>query len=216
MLKIVSYKNISLNEKNNVTIRNCLNKLVVIKLNGGLGTSMGCKGPKSTISVRDDLTFLDLIIRQLENINLTYGANVPLVLMNSFNTDEETKKLINKYNHIKVKIYTFNQSRYPRVDKETLLPIAKTLSNNSDLEAWYPPGHGDIYESLHNSGLLKMFIDEGKEYMFVSNSDNLGATVDLNILDFLLNPPNENKSPEFVMEVTDKTRADVKVKLKFQ
>jgi len=216
MLKIVSYKNISLNEKNNVTIRNCLNKLVVIKLNGGLGTSMGCKGPKSTISVRDDLTFLDLIIRQLENINLTYGANVPLVLMNSFNTDDETKKLINKYNHIKVKIYTFNQSRYPRVDKETLLPIAKTLSNNSDLEAWYPPGHGDIYESLHNSGLLKMFIDEGKEYMFVSNSDNLGATVDLNILDFLLNPPNENKSPEFVMEVTDKTRADVKVKLKFQ
>jgi len=211
MLKIVSYKNISLNEKNNVTIRNCLNKLVVIKLNGGLGTSMGCKGPKSTISVRDDLTFLDLIIRQLENINLTYGANVPLVLMNSFNTDDETKKLINKYNHIKVKIYTFNQSRYPRVDKETLLPIAKTLSNNSDLEAWYPPGHGDIYESLHNSGLLKMFIDEGKEYMFVSNSDNLGATVDLNILDFLLNPPNENKSPEFVMEVTDKTRADVKV-----
>ena len=209
MFKIVSYKNISLNEKNNATIRNCLNKLVVIKLNGGLGTSMGCKGPKSTISVRDDLTFLDLIIRQLENINLTYGANVPLVLMNSFNTDDETKKLINKYNHIKVKIYTFNQSRYPRVDKETLLPIAKTLSNNSDLEAWYPPGHGDIYESLHNSGLLKMFIDEGKEYMFVSNSDNLGATVDLNILDFLLNPPNENKSPEFVMEVTDKTRADV-------
>jgi len=211
MFKIVSYKNISLNQKNNATIRNCLNKLVVIKLNGGLGTSMGCKGPKSTISVRDDLTFLDLIIRQLENINLTYGANVPLVLMNSFNTDDETKKLINKYNHIKVKIYTFNQSRYPRVDKETLLPIAKTLSNNSDLEAWYPPGHGDIYESLHNSGLLKMFIDEGKEYMFVSNSDNLGATVDLNILDFLLNPPNENKSPEFVMEVTDKTRADVKV-----
>jgi UTP--glucose-1-phosphate uridylyltransferase len=216
MLKIVSYKSILLNAKNNVTIRNCLNKLVVIKLNGGLGTSMGCKGPKSTISVRDDLTFLDLIIRQLENINLTYEANVPLVLMNSFNTDDETKKLINKYNHIKVKIYTFNQSRYPRVDKETLLPIAKTLSNNSDLEAWYPPGHGDIYESLHNSGLLKMFIDEGKEYMFVSNSDNLGATVDLNILDFLLNPPNENKSPEFVMEVTDKTRADVKVIFNFE
>ena len=142
---------------------------------------------------------------------MAFDTNVPLVLMNSFNTDEETNKIIMKYSHIKVKIYTFNQSRYPRVDKETLLPIAKTLSNNSDLEAWYPPGHGDIYESFHNSGLLKMFIDEGKEYMFVSNSDNLGATVDLNILDFLLNPPNENKSPEFLMEVTDKTRADVKV-----
>lgn len=47
-------------------IRANLNKLIVIKLNGGLGTSMGCQGPKSTITVRDDLTFLDLIIRQLE------------------------------------------------------------------------------------------------------------------------------------------------------
>lgn len=47
-------------------IRNNLDKLIVIKLNGGLGTSMGCKGPKSTITVRDDLTFLDLIIKQLE------------------------------------------------------------------------------------------------------------------------------------------------------
>ena len=75
-------------------IRANLNKLIVIKLNGGLGTSMGCQGPKSTITVRDDLTFLDLIIRQLENINLAYDANVPLVLMNSFNTDEETSKVI--------------------------------------------------------------------------------------------------------------------------
>ena len=211
-------------------IRNNLDKLIVIKLNGGLGTSMGCKGPKSTITVRDDLTFLDLIIKQLEvtyfkiqhdnsitncyfqnkNINLAYNTNVPLVLMNSFNTDEETNKIINKYNHIKVKIYTFNQSRYPRIDRDSLLPIAKTASYNSDLDAWYPPGHGDLYESLYNSGLLKMFINEGKEYVFVSNSDNLGADVDLNILDFLLNPPNNNKSPEFVMEVTDKTRADVK------
>lgn len=54
-----------------------------------------------------------------------------------------------------------------------------------------------------------MFIKDGKEYMFVSNSDNLGAGVDLNILNFLLSP-GEKKSPEFLMEVTDKTRADVK------
>lgn len=47
-------------------IRSNLSKMIVVKLNGGLGTSMGCTGPKSTITVRDDLTFLDLIIRQLE------------------------------------------------------------------------------------------------------------------------------------------------------
>jgi UTP--glucose-1-phosphate uridylyltransferase len=64
-----------------------------------------------------------------------------------------------------------------------------------------------------------MFIGQGKEFAFVSNSDNLGATVDFNILDFLLNPPAaastqasntiRQKSPEFLMEITNKTRADI-------
>lgn len=207
---IVPYSEMIKNPATTERIRENLNKLIVIKLNGGLGTTMGCQGPKSTITVRDDLTFLDLIIRQLESINLAFDANVPLVLMNSFNTDEETSKVISKYNRLRVKIYTFNQSRYPRINRENLLPTAKTAAYGADAEAWYPPGHGDLYESFYNSGLLKMFINEGKEYVFVSNSDNLGATVDLDILDFLLNPPNNNKSPEFVMEVTDKTRADVK------
>lgn len=43
-----------------------LDKLVVVKLNGGLGTSMGCHGPKSVIPVRSDLTFLDLTVQQIE------------------------------------------------------------------------------------------------------------------------------------------------------
>lgn len=74
---------------------------------------------------------------------------------------------------------------------------------------WYPPGHGDFYESFQNSGLLKQFIAEGREYMFLSNIDNLGATVDLNILNKLLGAEGKH-TIEFVMEVTDKTRADVK------
>ncbi|XP_060687097.1 UDP-glucose pyrophosphorylase 2b isoform X2 [Hemiscyllium ocellatum] len=187
-----------------------LSKLVVVKLNGGLGTSMGCKGPKSLISVRNENTFLDLTVLQIEHLNRTYGADVPLVLMNSFNTDEDTKKILQKYRQSRVKIHTFNQSRYPRIDKESLLPIAKGLSLSGDhAEAWYPPGHGDIYASFYNSGLLQTFLQEGKEYVFVSNIDNLGATVDLNILRHLLNPPNGRRC-EFLMEVTDKTRADVK------
>lgn len=76
---------------------------------------------------------------------------------------------------------------------------------------WYPPGHGDFYESFQNSGLLRKFIAEGREYCFLSNIDNLGATVDLSILKKLLTEKSSNGSPvEFVMEVTDKTRADVK------
>ncbi|KAJ7409755.1 UTP--glucose-1-phosphate uridylyltransferase [Willisornis vidua] len=191
-------------------IASVLNKLVVVKLNGGLGTSMGCKGPKSLIGVRNENTFLDLTVQQIEHLNKSYNTDVPLVLMNSFNTDDDTKKILQKYSHSRVKIYTFNQSRYPRINKETLLPIAKDVSySGENTECWYPPGHGDIYASFYNSGLLDNLIAEGKEYIFVSNIDNLGATVDLYILNHLMNPPN-GKRCEFVMEVTNKTRADVK------
>uniref|UniRef100_A0A7G3AY13 UTP--glucose-1-phosphate uridylyltransferase n=1 Tax=Lutzomyia longipalpis TaxID=7200 RepID=A0A7G3AY13_LUTLO len=190
-------------------IRDELNKLVVIKLNGGLGTSMGCHGPKSVIPVRNDLTFLDLTVQQIEHLNKKYNSNVPLVLMNSFNTDEDTEKVVRKYKGFQVKIYTFNQSCFPRVSRESLLPIAKTFNVKDDMEAWYPPGHGDFYESFANSGLLRKFIDEGRVYCFLSNIDNLGATVDLNILNRLIGGGGE-KPIEFVMEVTDKTRADVK------
>lgn len=188
-------------------IHTMLSKLVVIKLNGGLGTSMGCHGPKSVIPVRSDLTFLDLTVQQIEHLNKTYKANVPLVLMNSFNTDEDTLKIIRKYKGLQVEIYTFHQSCYPRVNRDTLLPIAKDCNVHGDIEAWYPPGHGDFYESFQNSGLLKKFISQGRDYCFISNIDNLGATVDLRILNLLI---NSDKSPEFVMEVTDKTKADVK------
>ena len=47
-------------------IRSRLEKLVVLKLNGGLGTSMGCKGPKSLIAVRGEHTFLDLTVQQIQ------------------------------------------------------------------------------------------------------------------------------------------------------
>merc|ERR1712025_627098 len=150
------------------SIKEMLDQLVVIKLNGGLGTSMGCSGPKSVIPVRNDLTFLDLTAQQIEYLNKKYDANVPLVLMNSFNTDEDTMKIIRKYSGFNVSIKTFNQSRYPRINKESLMPIARSCRTED-------------------------------------NIDNLGATVDLNILNMCL-----AQSKEFVMEVTDKTRADVK------
>jgi UTP--glucose-1-phosphate uridylyltransferase len=196
------------NEHTKEAIKEMLDKLVVLKLNGGLGTSMGCTGTKSLISVRNELTFLDLTVQQIENLNRTYGANVPLVLMNSFNTDEETEKILHKYGKMEVTIYTFNQSKYPRINRESLLPIGKSL-NAEDIEAWYPPGHGDVYESFYNSGLLSQFVKEGRDYVFISNMDNLGASADINILNFLLHPES-GPAPEFVMEVTDKTRADVK------
>jgi UTP--glucose-1-phosphate uridylyltransferase len=71
--------------------------------------------------------------------------------------------------------------------------------------SYYPPGHGDFYQSFYDSGVLDEMISEGRKICFMSNIDNMGATVDLNILAQCIINKNE-----FIMEVTEKTRADVK------
>ncbi len=175
----------------------------MLKLNGGLGTTMGCVGPKSVIEVRDGMTFLDLSVRQIEYLNEKYKVNVPFILMNSFNTDEDTGRIIQKYANHNIELMTFNQSRYPRVVKESLTPAPRSALE--DKGAWYPPGHGDLFDAITNSGVVDKLLAEGKEYLFVSNVDNLGAVVDLNILEHM-----HESGAEFLMEVTDKTKADVK------
>ncbi|VAI35743.1 unnamed protein product [Triticum turgidum subsp. durum] len=180
-----------------------LDKLVVLKLNGGLGTTMGCTGPKSVIEVRNGFTFLDLIVIQIESLNKKYGCSVPLLLMNSFNTHDDTQKIVEKYSNSNIEIHTFNQSQYPRIVTEDFLPLPSKGQTGKD--GWYPPGHGDVFPSLNNSGKLDTLLSQGKEYVFVANSDNLGAIVDIKILNHLITNQNE-----YCMEVTPKTLADVK------
>ncbi|KDQ57768.1 hypothetical protein JAAARDRAFT_35458 [Jaapia argillacea MUCL 33604] len=180
-----------------------LHKLAVLKVNGGLGTSMGLSGAKSALEVKDGLSFLDLTVRQVEHLNATHGVDVPLLLMTSFNTHEDTLRIVKKYTNHRVNITTFNQSRYPRIAKDTMLPLPQHADD--DKKTWYPPGHGDIYNALMQSGVLDKLLTNGKEYLFVSNSDNLGAVVDEGILQHLV-----DTQTDFVMEVTDKTKADIK------
>ncbi|KAI5173443.1 UTP--glucose-1-phosphate uridylyltransferase [Pancytospora epiphaga] len=187
--KLVSYSKLPEAEK----ATESLSKLAVLKLNGGLGTTMGCVGPKSAIQVRDGKNFIDVIMKQLNHLNTSYKCDIPLILMNSFNTDKRTAKLIKNYTNIK----TFNQSAFPRISSEDLMPI--------DDDIYYPPGHGDLFFSIKKSGMLDELLKEGKEYLFVSNVDNLAATVDLKILQYCI-----SENIDFCMEVTDKTRADIK------
>ncbi|XP_042017636.1 UTP--glucose-1-phosphate uridylyltransferase-like [Salvia splendens] len=200
---VVPYDTLSPVPEDAAETKKLLDKLVVLKLNGGLGTTMGCTGPKSVIEVRNGMTFLDLIVIQIESLNKKYGCSVPLLLMNSFNTHDDTSKIIEKYAKSNIEIHTFNQSQYPRLVVEDFKPLPS--KGNTGKDAWYPPGHGDVFPSLKNSGKLDALLSKGKEYVFVANSDNLGAIVDLKILKHLINNKNE-----YCMEVTPKTLADVK------
>lgn len=174
-----------------------LSKTAVVKLNGGLGTSMGLDQAKSLLPVKNELTFLDIIARQ------TLNAGVPLVLMNSFVTDEDSLHALEPYPELKDEIpLRFLQHKEPKVTQSDLTPA--TWPPNPELE-WCPPGHGDIYTALVTSSTLDAFLDAGYHYAFISNADNLGAVIDRAILGYLV----ANDFP-FLMEVASRTEMDKK------
>ena len=174
-------------------------RLVIGKLNGGLGTSMGCPYPKSLVKVRGNKTFLDLICEQVHELNTRWGSNIPLLLMNSFYTDKKTSEFVD---NCELPITTFKQNMFPRLDAETFYPLSPDEWGD---QAWYPPGHGDFYNCIEQQGILRSLIEDGKDILFMSNADNLGAVVDSKILNHMI----EKRIP-FLMEVTPKTPADVK------
>jgi len=182
-------------------VSSALDQLAVCKLNGGLGTSMGCLGPKSTLSVREEKSFLDLIIAQLESLNAKWKTNIPLWLMNSFYTHEATLEILGNLEN-EFPIHCFQQNRFPRWNPEA---GALFDEEKAGREAWYPPGHGDIYHCLYHQGILDQLINDGKKILFVSNADNLGAEVNFDILNHML-----TRDIPFLMEMTPKTLADVK------
>ncbi|MEE9258599.1 MAG: UTP--glucose-1-phosphate uridylyltransferase [Nitrospinaceae bacterium] len=191
----------SLTEPDEDVFRVQLKRLAVCKLNGGLGTSMGCEGPKSSIIVRGGKTFLDLIVEQLDELQSRFQGSVPLVLMNSFYTHEATVKFIQKYPG-GPGIRVFQQNKFPRLIEGSESFLAQ---DDPGPKAWYPPGHGDFYDCIRGNGLLDDLLEEGREILFISNVDNLGAVVDSRILNHML----ERDIP-FLIEMTEKTPADVK------
>jgi UTP--glucose-1-phosphate uridylyltransferase len=170
-----------------------LDRAVVIKLNGGLGTSMGLHEPKSLIEVKPGVTFLDVIVRQVLALRERRGARLPLVLMNSFSTREATLAAIERHGYEGVE--DFLQSMEPKLLAADLTPAEWPADRALE---WAPPGHGDIYPSLVGSGMLDSLLERGFEYAFVSNSDNLGAVLEPRILAWFA-----SERLPFLMEVAE-------------
>ncbi|HOD54564.1 MAG TPA: UTP--glucose-1-phosphate uridylyltransferase, partial [Candidatus Cloacimonadota bacterium] len=178
-------------------------KLAVIKLNGGLGTSMGLKKAKSLLPVKHGLSFLDIIAQQILFLREKYHFSIPVLFMNSFNTQRDTLQLLDKYPEIKKQScpLDFVQNKFPKIRQDNFEP----LTVSEEAAGWNPPGHGDIYSCLVQEKIIDQLLDSGIEYIFVSNSDNLGAIADIRILNYMI----ENKIP-FIMEVCNRTEMDKK------
>ena len=181
-----------------------LDQAVVLKLNGGLGTGMGMTRAKSLLEVKDGMSFLDLIVRQVLAMRKATGARVPLVLMNSFATREDSLAELRRHAGIEADVpLDFVQNRVPKIrDDDALEPVEWPANPEQE---WAPPGHGDLYPALVASGMLDALLDRGYRYAFVSNSDNLGATLDPRILTWFA-----RERVPFCMEVAVRSEQDRK------
>ncbi len=195
---LVQYEN--LNQNPNTEI---LRKTVVIKLNGGLGTSMGLSKAKSLLPVKGNMNFLDIIARQVLTLRAQQGSDIHLIFMDSYSTHEDTIRYLDKYPDLaKGDIpLDFIQNKFPRIVKQDLSPFIP----KDDTQKWNPPGHGDIFSAIYSNGILDSLLAKGVKYAFISNSDNLGATVNAAIPDYM-----EKQGIPFLMEVCIRSEVDKK------
>ena len=168
---------------------------VRIVLNGGLGTTMGLTGPKSLIEAKNGKTFLEIILKQAED------SGVQLALMNSFNTHDATLAALSKLNPSRAPLQ-FLQHKFPKIRQQDLAPAV--WPQNPELE-WNPPGHGDVFTALNTSGMLMQLLENGIQYAFIHNLDNLGARMEASLLGYFA-----EHGFAFMMEVAEKTPADIK------
>mmetsp|Transcript_36542 Transcript_36542/g.85647 ORF Transcript_36542/g.85647 Transcript_36542/m.85647 type:complete len:468 (-) Transcript_36542:295-1698(-) len=181
-----------------------LKETVILKLNGGLGTGMGLEKAKSLLTVTEGNTFLDLIAKQVDWMKGKYSMpDLKFMLMNSFSTSADTLAALSKYTSLGTgSDLEFVQNKAPKVTADGLAPATWPADSSHE---WCPPGHGDLYPAMLGSGTLDMLLSKGVKYMFVSNSDNLGATMDLRLLTYFA-----DSGAPFMMEVAARTEADKK------
>jgi UTP--glucose-1-phosphate uridylyltransferase len=177
--------------------------VAVVKLNGGLATTMGLRHPKSLVEARDGRSFLDIIVGQLLALRRRDRIRLPLLLMDSEATRSDTLAALDAYPDLGGELPAdFLQSMEPKLEASDLRPVR--WRPDPTLE-WCPPGHGDVYGSLRGSGLLRRLLEAGFEQAMISNSDNLGATPDPRIAAHLA----AERIP-FLVEVVEGTEADRK------
>merc|ERR1719238_635133 len=165
---------------------------------------MGLEKAKSLLVLKENDTFLDFIAKQVIQMRGTMGK-LAFMLMNSFATSDDTLTYLSKYGEdLKTEglPLEFQQNKAPKVTESDMSPASWPANAGCE---WCPPGHGDLYPAMLGTGTLDALIKSGYKYMFVSNSDNLGATMDLKLLTWFA-----STGAPFAMECAARTDADKK------
>ncbi|KAL1330001.1 hypothetical protein AAHE18_12G081900 [Arachis hypogaea] len=170
-----------------------LDKLVVLKFDAASPRDMGLEGPKSAVGICNGLTFLDLIINQIQTLYSKYGCKVPLLLLSKDDTHDNTLKVLEKYQGSTVDVQRIKQGE----GEGEGLELESLTGHYSKEEVGHPFYNGDIFRSLMTSGTLDFLLSQGKEYILLINKDNVATVIDPNILNHLV-----TNDIECCMEVT--------------
>ena len=169
---ITDAADISTVEVSEAEAREALSKTVMLKLNGGLATSMGMEHAKSLLPVTQGKRFIDIISQQVQWARKEYGVKLPLILMNSFRTRDESLAALDESIQVEGLPLDFLQGKEPKLRVDNLEPVEWPADPSLE---WCPPGHGDIYTCLQDQGLVKKLLAQGYRYLTTSNADNLGS-----------------------------------------
>lgn len=154
-------------------------EVAVVVLNGGMATRFGGV-VKGVVEVFDGLSFIALKARDVRRAHDAYGCAIPLVLMNSFATDEATRAHVDaneRFGLAEEDLLYFTQTISVRLNEDLSLFIG-----DDGEPSYHAPGHGDFFGCIRSSGVLEKLRDRGVKYLLFSNVDNLGATIDPTVI----------------------------------
>jgi UTP--glucose-1-phosphate uridylyltransferase len=141
-----------------------------VVLNGGMATRFGGV-VKGSVEVTDGISFLGLKLMDAAR----WGGRVPVMLMNSFATEEKTAEHLQNHDH-----FGFPSDRVWSIDQNISVQIAPDghiFRDEDGNPSFYGPGHGDLPSAIRR-GTLQKFREQGGKYLMMSNVDNVLATVD--------------------------------------
>ncbi|MBU2567834.1 MAG: UTP--glucose-1-phosphate uridylyltransferase [Elusimicrobia bacterium] len=191
--------------------------LGVVIVNGGMATRFGGI-VKGAVEVFDGKTFLQLKIEQVKAVNKRYSVNIPVYIMNSFSTEQATVELFKKNNFFGMSennIHFFNQYIFKRLNPDGSEFMTGSFSGNMQ-DQFSAPGHGDFIFAFKGEGFPDRFIGAGGKYIWYSNVDNLGATIDEVILGYHIESGAEMLAEVARKEPGDKGGAPAMVNGKLQ
>ena len=147
-------------------------KVGAIILAGGMATRFGGV-VKAGVEAVEGLSFLEVKVRDVGAAAERSGGTIPLFPMTSFATHDEVVRLADAAATERTPITPFCQGISLR-----LTPEGELFRDAQGAPSAYAPGHGDLPSALRRSGVLDQFLAAGGEILFMSNVDNLTASLD--------------------------------------